>query len=215
MKLVSAILPTRGRPAMARQALDCFLAQTYREKELIILDDIEDPSFPIGVPAGYRILRFMGASRLIPEKRNQLCELAAGEIIAHFDSDDWSAPNRLEHQVELLDISSKSVTGYSTMLFYDGFKAHKYHNGPHYAVGTSLTYRKDWWSAHRFLETKRIAEDNEFVQAALVADQLITSDCPSMMVARIHSENTATKHIEGWQYKPVVAESLPEGFPRW
>ena len=45
MILVSAIMPTRSRPALSRAALNCFLAQTYEPRELVILDDDDDPSF--------------------------------------------------------------------------------------------------------------------------------------------------------------------------
>ena len=45
--LISAIMPTRSRPPLSQVALDCFLAQTYEPRELVIIDDEDDPSFPI------------------------------------------------------------------------------------------------------------------------------------------------------------------------
>lgn len=227
MKLVSAIMPTRGRTALALRAVECFLAQTYFAAELLILDDIEDPSFPDGLPPGHRILRWLSASRSIPEKRNLLCRLAKGDYIAHFDSDDWSAPRRLEEQMKLIEDSDKKVTGYSTVLFYDGAKLYRYHNGPHYAVGTSLVYRRDWWQQHPFKEDlpfeegprkgelKPWGEDNVFVREALNHDAFISVEGEGIIVAGIHAENTATKHVEGWQYQALSLDALPEGFPRW
>jgi hypothetical protein len=67
--LVSAIMPTRARPQFAREAVDLFLAQTWPNKELVILDDEEHPSFPSGIAGDgirYEQLRFtltVGAKR--------------------------------------------------------------------------------------------------------------------------------------------------------
>ena len=47
--LVSCIMPTRGRPAFAQRAIDCFLRQTWEEKELIVVDDLDNRSFFEGV----------------------------------------------------------------------------------------------------------------------------------------------------------------------
>ena len=45
--LISAIMPTRGRQAYAIDAVSCFRCQTYPDKELIILDDADNPSFAV------------------------------------------------------------------------------------------------------------------------------------------------------------------------
>ena len=49
----------------------------------------------------------------VGRKRNVACQLARGEIIIHWDDDDWSAPWRLRYQVEQLcsagaDVSAKA-----------------------------------------------------------------------------------------------------------
>src|SRR5262245_29017995 len=99
------MMPTRGRREFASQALACFLAQTYPAKELVILDDADDPSFPNkeGLPRDDASIRYLvGARRTIPIKRNLIAEAAAGELICHFDSDDWQHPERLSTQVKFL-----------------------------------------------------------------------------------------------------------------
>ena len=40
-ELISCILATRNRPQFVEQALRCFEAQTYRNRELIVVDDGE------------------------------------------------------------------------------------------------------------------------------------------------------------------------------
>ncbi len=213
MKLVSAILPTRGRREFARQALESFLDQTYPEKELLILDDIDDPSFPDGVPHGHRILRWLSNSRLIAKKRNDLCGYAAGPIIMHFDSDDWSAPDRMADQVERLEMSGAAVTGYHSILFFDG-RVFKYIGSPNYAVGTSLAFTKEWWAKFPFPENVQdgIGEDNEFVCNAYNRGRLCSVDGGSMIVARVHVDNTSKKDVDGFKFVGA-ADSLPKGFP--
>lgn len=219
MVLVSAILPTRGRPEWARQAVDCFCAQTYPEKELIILDDMHDRSFPGGaqsLPTGYPILYFMDESRSIPQKRNRACELARGEIICHFDSDDYSEPERIADQVELLQSSGKALTGYYSILFYEASTGRwmRYVGTPeYYACGTSLCYLKSFWQDHRFKESEAIGEDNAMVKTARDLNQIISVDGSHMLVARVHPGNTSHKNVTtGNEFKSVSAGYIPKGF---
>lgn len=233
MKLVSAIMPTKGRQEFARMALDCFLSQDYPKKELVILDDIGEPSFG----ATY-ILRVMSKnpnvrySRIqdgtIPYKRNRCCATANGEIITHFDSDDWSAPDRITDQVNRL--GAYPMTGYDSILFYDVAKtvAYKYRGiRNNYAVGTSLMYLRSWWEKHPFPlinddESQKLGrdvpllygEDNALVRIAQLSRQLITADAGKRMVARVHAGNTCEKDIRvtSSSYMSVNVVQLPGGF---
>lgn len=218
--LVSAIMPTRGRQKWAAQAVKCFMSQTYPNKELIILDDPTDPSFPDGLYLPRRILRFIaGGTGTIAQKRNSACQLSYGEIIMHFDSDDWSAPERMADQVKRLEESGKQVTGYHSMLFHvaqDG-RWLKYCGDPSYALGTSLCYRRPFWADHPFRDggsgyAPNVGEDSEFVKVARQAGELVTTDGDTLIYARIHEGNTSIKNISGEQieYRPVPIEAIPQ-----
>ncbi len=209
-------MPTRGRQDWASQALDCFLAQDYPNKELIVLDDIEDRSFPYGI-LNESVTYLLHIPRwTIAEKRNACVEASNGEIILHFDSDDWSSPDRISDQVQRLEESGKAVTGYHTMPFFneETKKAHVYIGHPLYAVGTSLCFTKAFWEKNRFAESKHQREDNGFVFAARNAHQITTVECGQKMVARIHSNNSVPKHAtdnsRNWKVLPV--EDLAPGF---
>lgn len=206
MTLVSAIMPTRARVNWAAEALSAFLSQTYPAKQLLILDDAEDPSFrePQYLPVAVSYLRTARRMK-IPEKRNMLCQLAAGSVLMHFDSDDWSAPGRMADQVERLESSGRSVTGYHGMLFRDVQTSKEYQfSRQNFALGTSLAYTKEWWKAHPFPEHKKKGEDNVFVTAALKAKQLITADAGDLMFARIHAGNTSKKDVRGAHWKALT-----------
>ena len=134
-------------------------------------------------------------------KRNYGCEHAAGEIIAHWDDDDYSAPGRLADQVERLLESGKAVTGFHSMRFTDGVRWWKYEGTRNYALGTSLCYWRDWWSAHRF-PVVQVGEDNQFVAAAHSAGELVTADAGELMYATNHAGNTSPRKL-GDNWRPI------------
>lgn len=185
-------------------------------KELVILDDADEPSFPNGIEgSGIRYFKSNGTIRYrIPEKRNQVNALAQGEVIAHWDSDDWSDPQRMTDQLRRLEESGKQVTGYNTMLFYDTVtgKAYRYVAKPDYAFGTSQFYFKEWWVRHQFVTSKTTGSDNEFGRMAVAANQLACVEGGNLMVARIHRDNTSPKRPEGQRRFEPWTDPLPEGF---
>jgi len=142
----------------------------------------------------------------IGSKRDLACSLAHGEFIAHFDSDDWSGPDRLTDQMTRLLTSGKAVTGFHSMLFTNGSAWWRY-NGQVFSgisgrmlgvFGTSLLYRKDRWRKHQFIagpKDFRDYEDREFVLAAIRDGQLVEAPAVDMMYARVHPDNSSPKGI--------------------
>src|SRR5216683_2482018 len=116
--LVSCIMPTRDRPHFIQQAVSYFLRQDYPNKQLVVVDD---GSRPIGdlLPEDGRI-RYVRLDRRMSlgAKRNIACDSAAGDIIAHFDDDDWMAPDRIRRQVEALYESEADLTGLSPLRYF-------------------------------------------------------------------------------------------------
>jgi glycosyltransferase involved in cell wall biosynthesis len=109
--LVSCIMPTSNRRSFVSLALNSFAAQDYPNKELIIIDDGDDrvDDLTPGVQ-GVRYVRLPRRTS-IGAKRNLACEQAQGEIIAHWDDDDWYAPDRLRYQVGALLAGEADMTG--------------------------------------------------------------------------------------------------------
>lgn len=195
MKLVSAVMPTRGRQRYAQQAVECFLSQTYANKELVILDDFDQPSFLNGVD--HPLIRYYQTENIIyniPTKRNRVNALVNGEIIWHLDSDDYSAPTRMAQQVERLEMTGKALTGYGCLLFVEECtgKVLQYRQQD-YACGSSLCYRKEFWQQHPFIENKPTGSDNFLVRAAREAGELDSIEGGTYLIARIHDGNTSRK----------------------
>jgi O-antigen biosynthesis protein len=202
MPFVTCLCLTRNRPEWLLKAIASFQKQTYRHSELMILADGQDVRrlVPEHDPR-IRLIHLDGWPE-IGGKRNYGCERAAGDVIAHFDDDDYSAPGRLADQVQRLLESGKAVTGFHSMRFTDGVRWWKYEGTRNYALGTSLCYRRAWWQAHRF-PAIQIGEDNAMVAAAWNADQLSTSDAGDLMYASIHAGNTSPRRMLGDNWKSL------------
>ncbi|HET8853355.1 MAG TPA: glycosyltransferase family 2 protein, partial [Ktedonobacteraceae bacterium] len=119
MPLVSCIMPTHNRRAFILQALMYFERQDYPRKELIIVDDGDDPVADLIADKPYVHYIALPRKATIGEKRNLACQHARGTIIAHWDDDDWYAPHRLSHQVAPLLTDQADITGMETFRFFD------------------------------------------------------------------------------------------------
>jgi glycosyltransferase involved in cell wall biosynthesis len=104
-------MPTNNRRAFLPLALRHFASQDYPNKELLIIDDGTDSVRDLtdGLPG----IRYLRLSRRTPigSKRNLACREARGEIIAHWDDDDWYAPDRLRYQIAPILAHEADLTG--------------------------------------------------------------------------------------------------------
>lgn len=108
--MVSAVMMTYNRPLFVQKGIELFTAQTWPNKELLIVDDGPEGGVPKYLPDNVRHIRCERA--WLPEKRNIALENAHGEFIAGFDDDDYFSPNRLEKQVHAM-LAGADVSGYA------------------------------------------------------------------------------------------------------
>jgi len=176
------------------QAIQCYRAQTYLDRELLIVADGEDVSNLIPDDASIRLIHLERRLKT-GDKRNFGCAQAFGSVIAHWDDDDYSAPGRLDDQICRLVESGKPITGYRTMRFTDGKDWWLHNNGlSYYAFGTSLCYRKDWWRTHPFKSVQE-GEDTRFVMEH--PKEIAAVEAGDLMIATIHPDNTSPRKLIG------------------
>jgi O-antigen biosynthesis protein len=210
LPLVTCIMPTADRRFFAGRAIEYFRRQDYPAKELLIIDDGADRVADLAEAAGVRYHR-LERRIILGAKRNLACDLAQGEIIAHFDDDDWYAPGRLSTQVGRLLQSGADLSGVRSLPFYDGRsgKAWRY-NWPGgrriWAAGSSLCYAKDLWAQSPFPDVAT-GEDSRFVWSGAVRSMSDVSDADSI-VAIIHRRNTVPKNVHGAHWRPVAAADI-------
>lgn len=211
--LVSAIMPTADRPGFVARALRSFAAQTWPHRELLVLDDGQPSVAELcrGV-AGVRYER-LPARLSVGRKRQLACELARGELIAHWDDDDWSLPHRLEAQVRaLLARPEVAVCGSSRVRYVDpaGRRAWRYvHPGSAPRWLQALVYRRSAWERVPF-EDRRVGEDSVFLRA-FRGREVLDLAREDLVICTVHPRNTAPK-LRGrgrwWPLEAGEAEAL-------
>ena len=214
--LVSCLMPTLNRRRLIPMALQCFLAQDWPEKELIVIDDGDDHVGDMFADIADINYSWWAPRRTIGAKLNEGCKRAKGDILVRWDDDDWSAPGRISDQVARLLHSGKSVTGYHSLLFWDAARSHgsKYSGSTNYALGTSLCFQRKYWKSNPFRECST-GEDNAFIRPAQAGKAIASVDAAQMMVARIHAHSvskrtgpTSWPTINKAEFPPAFFEAL-------
>ena len=104
MPKVSVIIPTYNRKKLIVRAIESVLAQTYRDFEIIIIDDgSNDETKNVLIPYQSRIKYLYQENQGISAARNRGIKEAQGVYIAFLDSDDEWVEDKLAIQVDILD----------------------------------------------------------------------------------------------------------------
>jgi glycosyltransferase involved in cell wall biosynthesis len=211
MTLISCIMPTANRRCFIPGAIARFLAQDYASCELLILDDGDDAVADLIPPnPSVRYLR-VPRHRTLGAKRNAACEAARGDIILHWDDDDWYGPRRVRLQVEPLEKEAAEVSGLSRVLFsnLDGSSAWEYVYPPSatpWIYGATLCYRKSIWKKHPFDDVS-IGEDTRFA-CKLLKDRVAVLSDNTIFVGLVHRDNTSPKNTRDPRWQPRATATI-------
>ncbi len=101
---VSVIIPTYNRAHIIPQTIDSVLAQTFRDFEIIVIDDgsTDDTSALLQHRYGEKITYGRIKNSGLPAARNTGIKAARGHYIAFIDDDDVWLPDKLELQTTLM-----------------------------------------------------------------------------------------------------------------
>jgi glycosyltransferase involved in cell wall biosynthesis len=128
--LISCLCLTRKRPEHLARAIQCFLAQTYGNKELVVV-------FPESDAGTAACLETFESAQIRPcpvtipgatlgDLRNFSIERAQGELMCGWDDDDWYSPERLRRQHLALTSSKKSATVFARIFIYHAARQKAY-----------------------------------------------------------------------------------------
>lgn len=210
--LVSCIMPTFNRRAFAPRAIEYFLRQDYPDKELIVVDDGTNPIADL-VPADERIRYIRLNERLTTgAKRNLGCQEARGEVILHWDDDDWAADWRISYQVENLLKERVDICGLDKVYYYDpaANRAWQYvypAGGKPWVGGNTLCYHKSVWRENPFPNIN--VEDTRFIWSCVArGKKILALPDSSFFVAMIHDSNVSPKRTQDARYHPCPVEEI-------
>lgn len=209
--LVSCIMPTYNRRLFVAQAIEYFLRQDYPNRELIIVDDGTDPINDLIPDDPYIRYLHLDEKHTIGTKRNLACNEAKGDIIVHWDDDDWMAPWRLNYQVEGLLSEQADICGLDSILFYDAKHDQAWEyiypgGGKAWVYGGTLCYTKALWYRNPFPDIN-VGEDNRFVWSSH-SKKVIALQDNRFYVGLIHPGNTSPKRTTGNRWHPYPSERI-------
>lgn len=104
---VSVVMPIYNRPDLAPRSIESILNQTFDDFEFVIVDDGSNEEtkklLKEYAKKDSRIRLFHNRKNMgIAYSRQRALDAARGTFIATMDSDDWSAPDRLEKSVAFM-----------------------------------------------------------------------------------------------------------------
>ncbi len=209
--LVSCIMPTYDRRPFVARAIRYFLRQDHPERELVVVDDGTDPVADL-MPGDPRI-RYLRLDRRLSvgAKRNLACREARGEVLLHWDDDDWHAPWRVSYQLRELRRRRAELCGLDRIHFYDPRAdrawQYVYPSGRRpWLYGGTLCYTRAYWQDRQFPEIN-VGEDNRFVRAAGSSRVAALAD-GDFYVGLIHPRNTSRKRTAGRRWRPASGQKI-------
>lgn len=164
--LVSCVMATTPlRRRFLSQALKYFSRQTYSRKELILVDDPDEPLFA-GIRLGPEIRYLQTSARLtLGSKLNFGIEGARGAIIQKLDDDDYYHPEFLSATVGTLWARNQpdsivALTSYLVLIADTGEL--KWHSGSYVYAGATFCFFREFWRKSRFRDVS-LHEDTFFL----------------------------------------------------
>lgn len=206
--MVSCILVTRNRAPFVAQALKYFRAQTYPNRELIVVDDGESSVASMCADSDVVYLR-MNHPTPTGEKLNIGIEHARGRILQKLDDDDYYGPEFLSTAVSHLQPRRGNVVVAWCCfgVFIAGHRA-LYFSGHGWHAGGTLCFRRSVWEHHAFRKEFR-SEDSWFLRDN--APRVVKVCAPDQYVLIRHGANT-WRRIKG--YDSVEGYFARRRFPR-
>lgn len=212
--LVSCIMPTYNRRTFVAHAIEYFLRQDYRSLELIIVDDGTDSVADLVPEDNPSVFYHRLETKItLGAKLNLACSYARGEIIVHWDDDDWYAARRISYQVKALETLDIDVCGINKLFYLDfnrkkGFIYQYPANQRKWLLGSSLCYRKTFWQTHKFADIN-VGMDGLFVWST-TPDRVHVLDDATIAVHMIHCENVSPKKTEGAWWNPYPVNEIQD-----
>ena len=209
--LVSVIMPNYNTPEeFLRAAIDSILNQTYKNIELIIVDDASTQN-DVEIIRSYRderiVLLVNESNRHVSYTLNRALAHVKGEYVARMDSDDISLPDRISRQVRFLEhhpdidvlcaqarmIGERKGVYAAGLQNWEIMKTHVFFNCPviHPSVMFRASFLKQNDMQYSIQEAYQAAEDYELWSRCIFAGKM--SEYPKVLLKyRVHKKQVSS-----------------------
>lgn len=191
---VSCLMVTANRRNLARRAIQCFLNQTYSNKELVIIDDGKEDYRPVLEEVPEEQVKYVKLKKepdfVLGKLRNRSLEEASGDYLIQWDDDDWYHPNRIQIQADILNQGHDACCLSSALMHLDTeeFMDHPYVGVLPDGIPGSIMHRRN--DTIRYPETRR-AEDTVYLQEFMKLRYHKLDDSYNYLFLRAyHGDNT-------------------------
>lgn len=212
--LVSVLIPVYNAEKYLEESVRSILAQTYRDLEVVLLDDgSTDGSMAVAErlrrdDPRIVILPSAGRNRGVVATRNELLRNARGAYIAWNDSDDVSHPERIERQIRFLIKNPRFGAVGTGIMFADekltpqrseSYPADpkRQANDPMLCCATLMARRQAAGDAGWFREAFRAGgEDGDWIMK--IADRHAVTNIPDILYTYRRHGDSLTHNARNW-----------------
>ena len=214
----TAAIVAYNRADFLPDAIESVLGQTYRDLELVVVDDgSTDGTEEAVAPYESRVRYVRQEHQGKAVARNTAVDLAEGDVIAFCDSDDCWVPDRLERQLQVLDEHPDAGMVHGQIDLVDDFlqplpeltsahhtllaRAHR--RGASYAsyadncrcFSSTIIVRRDVFDAVGRYDKELLIEDYDFYLRLVRDFPVEFMNGPALARYRVHDGQTPDRHL--------------------
>ena len=220
---ITCLMPTCNRMVMAQEAVVQFMRQDYPDRELIVLDDSDDPD-PIMQRIHYFPMENIKYVYSQPkqnhgEKMDRLFRMAVEtDFVCVWDDDDIYATDRLTQLVAPMLADPNLMATGTGVIFYINEKLHKAYKYDNrklaHRIKTNLVwlgspmYRYSAYALYGPWEPKPAGADHAFM-LKFSKREILDLENDRLMICRIHESNAVSKSIHSPAWEELPWEELP------
>ncbi len=233
---VSIVLPVYNAAPFLEQCIDSILTQSFRDFELII---VNDGSVDQSLEIMHRYARDDNRIVVVDLEKNiglvavlnGTVALCKGEYIARFDADDWSVPERIATQVEFLDENTSVGIVGSWIELFEGKSEIWHYRRENDFIKLMLLFKTNGFPHNSILLRKSILQRFSYDPSFKYIEDTalwvkIMLECPEVSFAnipkvlsyyRITDTQVSAKYrdVQNEGYKMIIAQILKTIVPNY
>jgi len=192
--LISCLCVTHGKPVLLQRALNCFMAQTYENKELIIVyedDDALTANWLLKInDENVKKVKVKKTAKInLGELRNIAIKNATGQFVCQWDDDDWYHIGRLEYQFEVIKSTGAIGSIMTRWIVFDTTTQKAYLSNQRLWEGSILCKKNV--ITEKMYENQKMGEDTAVINYLFASKKIaIIDNAPNLYIYVYHGMNT-------------------------